>query len=43
MQFDVVLTTALIFSVALATVAGFAAARVLMRAADTRSPGRDRK
>ena len=43
MQIDVVLTTVLVFSVALATVAGFGAARVLMRAADTRSPRSDRK
>ena len=43
MQIDVVLTTVLVFSVALATVAGFAAARVLMRAADTGSPRSDRK
>lgn len=38
MQIDVVLTTVIVFAVLLATVAGFVAARVLMRAAETRSP-----
>jgi hypothetical protein len=35
---DVVLTTVIVFAILLATVAGFVAARVLMRAAETRSP-----
>jgi hypothetical protein len=40
---DVVLMTALVFSVVLATAAGFAAARVLTRAAEMRSSRSDRK
>jgi hypothetical protein len=38
MEFGVVLSTVILFALMLATVAGFVAARVLMHAADTRSP-----
>ncbi len=38
MGFGVVLTTVIVFALMLATVAGFIAARVLMHAAETRSP-----
>lgn len=38
MEFGVVLTTVIVFALVLATVAGFLAARVLMHAAETRSP-----
>lgn len=38
MQFGILLTTVIVFALMLATVAGFFAARVLMHAADTRSP-----
>jgi hypothetical protein len=38
MDFGLMLTTVILFAVMLATVAGFVAARVLMHAAETRSP-----
>jgi hypothetical protein len=38
MEFGVALTTVVLFALMLATVAGFIAARVLMHAAETRSP-----
>jgi hypothetical protein len=38
MELGLVLTTVVVFAVLLATVAGFVAARVLMHAAETRSP-----
>jgi hypothetical protein len=38
MEFGVVLATVILFALLVATVAGFVAARVLMRAAETRSP-----
>jgi hypothetical protein len=40
MDFGIVLMTVILFAVMLATVAGFVAARVLMHAAETRSPRR---
>lgn len=39
MEFGIVLGTVIVLALMLATVAGFAAARVLMHAADSRSPG----
>jgi hypothetical protein len=38
MDFGILLTTVIVFALLLATVAGFAAARVLMHAAETGSP-----
>jgi hypothetical protein len=38
MDFGLVLPTLILFALLLATVAGFVAARVLMHAAETRSP-----
>ena len=38
MEFAIVLATVIVFALMLATVAGFIAARVLMHAAETRSP-----
>jgi hypothetical protein len=38
MEFGVGLATVILFALLLATVAGFVAARVLMHAAETRSP-----
>lgn len=38
MQFGIVLTTVIVLAVILAIVAGFAAARFLMRASETGSP-----
>lgn len=38
MQFGIVLTTVIVFALMLAIVAGFAAARFLMRASETDSP-----
>lgn len=38
MELGLVLTTLIVFAVALATIAGLVAARILMRAAETRSP-----
>lgn len=38
MDFGMMVTTVILFAVMLATVAGFVAARVLMHAAETRSP-----
>ncbi|MHB8630992.1 MAG: hypothetical protein ACYC9W_03600 [Candidatus Limnocylindria bacterium] len=38
MELEILLTTVIVFALLLATVAGFVAARVLMRAAETRSP-----
>lgn len=40
MEFGIVLGTVIVLALMLATVAGFAAARVLMHAAEARSPGR---
>ena len=39
MEFGIVLVTVIVLALLLATVAGFAAARVLMHAAEARSPG----
>jgi hypothetical protein len=38
MSFGIVLTTVILFAVMLATVAGFVAARLMMHAAEPRSP-----
>jgi hypothetical protein len=38
MEFGILLTTVIVFALLLATIAGFAAARVLMHAAETKSP-----
>lgn len=38
MEFGFALATVILFALLVATVAGFVAARVLMRAAETRSP-----
>ena len=39
MEFGIVLGTVIVLALMLATVAGFAAARVLMHAAEARAPG----